>query len=647
VKATFEARVADRSLYPLFDDIASLMSHVERRLYVDLYVHKRDANEVKREALVAYGVTGRQFNGVARALAGKVSASIESMKLYRSSLEERIASAKTWLKKKDRKIASLTKAIAAEGRRINPKSKRARPPNGAEMAKASKERSRLCMQVHHKRRYLASLEASLAKVSADIEAGNPRLCFGGRKLLSKQSHLEANGYSSHDEWRQAWRAKRANQFLCLGSHDERSGNQTLAYMPGGKLRLRVPPALEGKYGRWASFEAPVPNYGGDKLKAAWEADKPVTYRFLRRDNGWWCLQATIEDEPAPVTTIPSSGAIGADLNADHVAIGEVDRSGNYVWARSLPVAVYKRSHAQLEASLGDAAAEVVSVAKLTGKPVVAEKLDFAKKRSRLREIYGPKYARMLSGFAYRKFLSLLEARCAREGVELILVDPAFTSLVGLVKFAAGYGLTGHQAAAVAIARRGMGAREKSCKCNDDGACSHAPRPIGLSERLATKARNAPPLPARNRGGHVWSDWRRYAKKLREDFSLSSPREEKHSCGRRPSEGCGGGGPPPSSAAPARPATEEGLHGLPWDSAAQRARGSWVRSPAGSRERCSPGANREHGINFHVSRNGRYNTVGLACTSQTASSWLTSSHPSLANSTLASTNQLVTTEDGTA
>jgi len=128
VKATFETRVTERSLYPLFDDIASLMSHIEHRLYVELYVHHRDANDIKREALVTYGITGRQFNGVSRVLAGKVSASIESMKLHRSSLEERVASAKSWLKKKDEKITSLTKAIATEERRIHPKSKRVNHP---------------------------------------------------------------------------------------------------------------------------------------------------------------------------------------------------------------------------------------------------------------------------------------------------------------------------------------------------------------------------------------------------------------------------------------------------------------------------------------------------------------------------------------
>ncbi len=534
MKATYETRLPDRSLYPLYEDVAALTAHVEHRLYVEVYVHQRDLKDVKRELLESYGVTGRQFNGLARSLAGKVAAALEPMKLHRSALEGRITSAKSWVKEKEKKVAAATKVIRTEEKRARSTSRRTKAPDGCAFAKAVAERKRLGEQLHHKRRYLANLETDLAKVKVDIETSNPRFCFGGRKLLGKRSHLVENGYAAPDDWREAWHAKRANQFLCLGSHDEESGNQTLTYMAGGTLRLRVPPALEGKYGHWATFTAPDFPYGGDKVEAAWAADKPVTYRFLHRPDGWWYLQATVEDVPAPVTTMPELGAIGVDLNADHVALGGLDRFGNKTWARSIPVVIYKRSHAQVEAALGDVVAEAVGAAKLLGKPIVAEKLDFTEKKARLRELFGPKYARMLSGFAYKKFLSMLEARCAREGVELILVNPAWTSLIGLVKFASGYGVTSHQAAALSIGRRGMGVRKRFCKCTDDGPCSHTPRPVGLSERLATKARNAPPLPARNRGRHVWSDWGRYAKRLREDFSL----------GRCPSEGEGGGGPPP-------------------------------------------------------------------------------------------------------
>lgn len=560
--ATFEDRVPHQDLYPLFEDIAALMAQVEHRLYVDVYVGHRPVSEVKREYLQTYGITGRQFNAVSRALAGKVDGALESKKLHRSSLQDRIASAEKWLKTTDKKVKAQTKAIAAEEKRLHPKSTRVTAPSGKAMAKASKERSRLLEQVHHKRRYLTGLKTQLDQVEGDIKSGNPRFCFGGRKLLHQQFNLKENGYGSHQAWKDDWQAKRTSQFLCLGSHTERSGNQTLTAMPDGQLRLRVPPSLVGKYGRCVSFPAPAFPYGGDKLRAAWAADKAVTYRFLRRANGEWYLQATIEDDPAPITTIPEAGAIGLDLNANHVALGEVDHFGNPLWARSLPIAMYKRSHDQVEASLGDVVAEVVSIAKLMRKPLVIEDLDFSKKRARIREEYGHKYARMLSGFACKKFRSMVESRCAREGVELIVVNPAYTSLIGLVKFARGYGLTGHQAAAVTTARRGMGPRRKICKCRDGSYCSHEPRPKGLSERLATKARTAFPLPERNRGKHVWSDWGRNAKRLREDFSL----------GRRPSEGEDGGASAPSLAALPGPkltpvtGVVEDRHVMPWDNA---------------------------------------------------------------------------------
>ena len=116
---------------------------------------------------------------------------------------------------------------------------------------------------------------------------------------------------------------------------------------------------------------------------------------------------------------------------------------------------------------------------------------------------------MLSAFAYRKFFQLLFSRAAREGVEVIGVNPAFTSVIGAVQFASGYGLSSHGAAAVAIARRGL----------------------RFGERL--RSRSAFPLPARNRGKPVWSDWRRVAQRLRAARAR----------GRCPSEGGRGRGNP--------------------------------------------------------------------------------------------------------
>lgn len=64
---------------------------------------------------------------------------------------------------------------------------------------------------------------------------------------------------------------------------------------------------------------------------------------------------------------------------------------------------------------------------------------------------------------------------------MVPVNPAYTTVIGWVKFGEGYGLSPHASAACAIARRAM----------------------RLGERLRTRFRSAFPLPVRNRGKHVW------------------------------------------------------------------------------------------------------------------------------------------------
>ena len=145
-----------------------------------------------------------------------------------------------------------------------------------------------------------------------------------------------------------------------------------------------------------------------------------------------------------------------DFNPARVDVGEIDRFGNPVGVRSFPLDLAKKTEVKATAILAEVAADIVDRARLSGKPLVLEELDFRKKKAALRE-KSPRYARMLSAFAYRKFFQLLFPRAARDGVEVIGeggkpgVNPAFTSVIGEVKFASGYGLSSHCAAAVAIA----------------------------------------------------------------------------------------------------------------------------------------------------------------------------------------------------
>ncbi|MHC5721733.1 MAG: IS200/IS605 family accessory protein TnpB-related protein, partial [Nostoc sp.] len=83
-----------------------------------------------------------------------------------------------------------------------------------------------------------------------------------------------------------------------------------------------------------------------------------------------------------------------------------------------------------------------------------EELDFSDKKERLGE-ESPKYARMLSSWAYSRFYELLQSILSNRGVELTKVNPAYSSLIGLVKYMKMYGLSSDCAAALVIARRGM------------------------------------------------------------------------------------------------------------------------------------------------------------------------------------------------
>ncbi len=433
MQATYRAKVPDSGIYPILDAMAALYGRAERALFVDLHVRCRALSECKREYIRNFGLTARQFNAVRANLDGKVAATREGQKNRIAHLQDAIAAAAKAVKKAERDLAKL-------------RDKKVRT------AQAASLRRRLRFTLHQKRRRLHALQRRLAAAQADHEAGRVRLCFGGKKLFHAQFHLKANGFADLAAWRAAWRQRRSSQFLCLGSKDELAGNQTCTRVPDGSLRLRVPPELEAAFGKHVLVKNVKFAYGQAETDAALRCGEAVTYRFLRHDDQEaWYVHASVERPDVKITTDGRLGALGVDFNPAHVDVGEIERFGNPVGVRSFPLDLAKKTEARATAILAEVAADIVDWARLSGKPLVVEELDFRKKKAALRE-RSPRYARMLSAFAYRKFFQLLFSRAAREGVEVIGVNPAFTSVIGEVKFASGYGLSSHCAAAVAIAR---------------------------------------------------------------------------------------------------------------------------------------------------------------------------------------------------
>ena len=488
--ATYQTRISDYADMDRLEGDAALSAYaelygqVQRKLFAAVAAG-RSAVLMKREYIKEHGIPARMFNAVRVSLEGKVSSVRAAQRLRQDSFRRRI----------DRAERQVGKA-EEQGRG---------------------------QQVHQKRRRLGNLKFRLTGLEADIAAGRVRLCFGSKRLWRKQHHLEQNGYHSHEEWLQDWQDARSNEFFVLGSRDETAGCQlcvaSIADDGTLTLRLRMPDCLAEQHGKYLVIEGVRFAYGheqvlaalqsnaeytayrrrhGDKAARATDLGQAISYRFKWDAKGWRVFVST-QMLDVPVVTDQRRGAIGVDLNADHLAVAETDASGNCINAWRVPLVTYGKSQRQSEALIGDAVASVVQYAREVGKPIVIEKLDFRQKKSAL-EGESRRYSRMLSSFAYGKIKAYFISRGYRQGVEVIQVNPAYSSVIGRVKFMERYGLTVHQAAALVLARRILGCSERIPR---RWVC-----PVGNGVQVAFT------VPVRKRVKHVWPYWGAVSGQLR-------------------------------------------------------------------------------------------------------------------------------------
>jgi hypothetical protein len=465
--ADLSYRDIKRSLYSILGDIGDSYGHIKRSLFKDSVRFGNPPISFKNEYLRKFGITARQFNAIRFDLDGNIRSAAEVLNRRIENLEDKVRAVKKWLKRQESLIRKIRK--------------------NADLP--AHERSRQIHQVrfmvHHKSRKLYSSEMKLASLKDDLKHGRLRICFGSRPLFRKQFSLHDTDYVFHDEWLSDWKEARSSQSFCLGSKDENKGNQTCALFPDGTLRVRIPKHLQDKYGRHIVVPSVRYSYGQNIIDQALANNEAITHRFVRKDKRWY-VHTTVEiSRPRQVSFKPREiGVIGVDVNEKEVAVSETDRSGNLVWSKTCPACVKDRSTGRTMATYGDICALIADRAVKTGKPIGHETLDFRKKKASLKE-QGVGYARMLSGFAYGSFLSLLDRRAFKSGIGVFSVNPAYTTVIGTVNYLSRYGLTCHEAAAFVIARRVQG-------------YSESPAP----------ARTASPLPVRNRGEHVWKFWGR-------------------------------------------------------------------------------------------------------------------------------------------
>ena len=101
------------------------------------------------------------------------------------------------------------------------------------------------------------------------------------------------------------------------------------------------------------------------------------------------------------------------------------------------------------------ASYVTKLAFQKGKGVIIEDLNFNHKKSKTEAKQGKKYNEMLHSLAYRQFNDIIENVTYRNKVNLIKVNPAWTSWLAIQLYCPTMKLNVHVGASYVIARRGQ------------------------------------------------------------------------------------------------------------------------------------------------------------------------------------------------
>jgi IS605 OrfB family transposase len=289
--------------------------------------------------------------------------------------------------------------------------------------------------------------------------------FGSRKLFErlKRNHLVGK---RRVKLKEKWREARQGNLYSRGDK-EKQGNLNLRFQwindelylrinTGNKqyVYAKVIRSVKRERDKWLDFMFMLENAYRSK---EWF---PYSVR-LKLKNGKVYVFISFEEKLPLITIKRENGIIGIDVNAYpyHLALAVVSKDGNlkgyqYINLNELlEVSSEKRQYLEWQV-----AHRVIELAKKENKAIAIEDLKrlpkgkrgdgFAKLRSRLQK------------WCYKRMLKKIEALARRNGIEVRKVNPAYTSVIGKLKYAPQFNIDKDVAGAYVIGRRGLGFKEK-------------------------------------------------------------------------------------------------------------------------------------------------------------------------------------------
>ena len=290
--------------------------------------------------------------------------------------------------------------------------------------------------------------------------------FGGKRLFEKlcKNHLTGK---AREKLKKQWRELRQGTLISIGSrHEAVKGNLLLRFVElDGKLHLRI---TTGKREFVYAKVLREPSNTKDKwltfiamLLESWQTQNYFAYTVeLKLRDGEVYGSVSFEIPTPEVRCTKENGVIAIDTNASpiHLAIAEVSKTGELLSYQTISLhhllGLSQNSKDHQEWIL---AHQIVDLAIQKNKAIAIENLKKLKKgrrgdgKAKLRKI--------LHQWNAKRFLQKLKRVAMLKGVEVVEVNPAYTSVIGILKYAPQLSIDKDVAGAYVIGRRALGFEE--------------------------------------------------------------------------------------------------------------------------------------------------------------------------------------------
>jgi len=288
--------------------------------------------------------------------------------------------------------------------------------------------------------------------------------FGGRRLFEKlcKNHLTGK---AREGLKKQWRELRQGTLVSIGSKADKGNRLTRFEDLNGQLHLRITVGNKefiyakvlrepsNSKDKWITFMA--------MLLESWQTHSyfPYTVELKLRD-GEVYGSVSFEIPTLEVKYTREKGVLAIDTNASpiHLAIAEVSKTGELLSYQTISlhhlIGLSQNSKDHQEWIL---AHQIVDLAIQKNKAIAVENLKKLKKGKR-----GDGKATLrkrLHQWNAKKFLQKLKRVAMLKGVEVIEVHPAYTSVIGMLKYAPQLSIDKDIAGAYVIGRGALGFKE--------------------------------------------------------------------------------------------------------------------------------------------------------------------------------------------